>query len=67
MFLSIFTLCNLCFQIGYLRKETDGSLIYTVVNQLDPDAEGLLSVSVKHHLQPRVATCATVFFIIHYI
>nr|XP_046255661.1 bromodomain-containing protein 9 [Scatophagus argus] len=26
-------------KIGYLRKETDSSLIYTVVNQLDPDAE----------------------------
>lgn len=32
-----------CFQMGYLRKELDGSLLYTVVNQLDPDAEGLLS------------------------
>lgn len=32
----------LCFQMGYLRKETDGSLLYTVVNQLDPDAEGLV-------------------------
>lgn len=31
----------LCFQMGYLRKESDGSLLYTVVNQLDPDAEGL--------------------------
>lgn len=28
--------------MGYLRKEVDGSLLYTVVNQLDPDAEGLL-------------------------
>uniref|UniRef100_A0A674NRS9 Bromodomain-containing protein 9 n=1 Tax=Takifugu rubripes TaxID=31033 RepID=A0A674NRS9_TAKRU len=27
-------------KIGHLRKETDGSLLYTVVNQLDPDAEG---------------------------
>ncbi|XP_035241527.1 bromodomain-containing protein 9 isoform X2 [Anguilla anguilla] len=26
-------------KIGYLRKETDGSLVYTVVNQQDPDAE----------------------------
>ncbi|TWW79288.1 bromodomain-containing protein 9 isoform X2 [Takifugu flavidus] len=26
-------------KIGHLRKETDGSLLYTVVNQLDPDAE----------------------------
>lgn len=41
MFLS---LCNLCFQMGYLCKEPDGSLLYTVVNQLDPDAEGLLSL-----------------------
>lgn len=29
--------------MGHLRKESDGSLLYTVVNQLDPDAEGLLS------------------------
>ena len=29
--------------MGYLRKEADNSLLYTVVNQLDPDAEGLLS------------------------
>lgn len=28
--------------MGYLRKESDSSLLYTVVNQLDPDAEGLL-------------------------
>ncbi|KAF7669424.1 hypothetical protein LDENG_00186290 [Lucifuga dentata] len=26
-------------KMGYLRKETDGSLLYNVVNQLDPDAE----------------------------
>ncbi|XP_071373555.1 bromodomain-containing protein 9 isoform X1 [Centroberyx affinis] len=26
-------------KMGYLRKETDSSLLYTVVNQLDPDAE----------------------------
>ncbi|KAM3872704.1 bromodomain-containing protein 9 isoform 1-T1 [Diretmus argenteus] len=26
-------------KMGYLRKETDGSLLYSVVNQLDPDAE----------------------------
>ncbi|KAM3613896.1 uncharacterized protein V6R79_006725 [Siganus canaliculatus] len=26
-------------KMGYLRKETDTSLLYTVVNQLDPDAE----------------------------
>ncbi|KAI1886209.1 hypothetical protein AGOR_G00211640 [Albula goreensis] len=26
-------------KIGYLRKETEGSLVYTVVNQQDPDAE----------------------------
>lgn len=26
-------------KMGYLRKEVDGSLLYTVVNQLDPDAE----------------------------
>ncbi|KAM4601020.1 bromodomain-containing protein 9 isoform 2-T2 [Polymixia lowei] len=26
-------------KMGYLRKETDSSLSYTVVNQLDPDAE----------------------------
>lgn len=26
-------------KMGHLRKETDGSLLYTVVNQLDPDAE----------------------------
>ncbi|KAM4579842.1 bromodomain-containing protein 9 isoform 1-T1 [Odontesthes bonariensis] len=26
-------------KMGYLRKEPDGSLLYTVVNQLDPDAE----------------------------
>lgn len=25
--------------MGYLRKETDSSLLYTVVNQLDPDTE----------------------------
>lgn len=35
--------CRLCFQIGYLHKEPDGSLLYNVVNQLDPDAEGSLS------------------------
>uniref|UniRef100_A0AAX7TLL3 Bromodomain-containing protein 9 n=1 Tax=Astatotilapia calliptera TaxID=8154 RepID=A0AAX7TLL3_ASTCA len=29
-------------KMGYLRKESDSSLLYTVVNQLDPDAEGLL-------------------------
>lgn len=29
--------------MGYLQKEPDGSLLYNVVNQLDPDAEGLLS------------------------
>ncbi|XP_041798662.1 bromodomain-containing protein 9 [Chelmon rostratus] len=26
-------------KMGYLRKETDSSLLYNVVNQLDPDAE----------------------------
>ncbi|XP_062322803.1 bromodomain-containing protein 9 isoform X2 [Osmerus eperlanus] len=26
-------------KMGYLRKETDGSLVYNVVNQLDPDVE----------------------------
>ncbi|XP_041844501.1 bromodomain-containing protein 9 isoform X2 [Melanotaenia boesemani] len=26
-------------KMGFLRKEPDGSLLYTVVNQLDPDAE----------------------------
>uniref|UniRef100_A0A3Q2VSD5 Bromodomain-containing protein 9 n=1 Tax=Haplochromis burtoni TaxID=8153 RepID=A0A3Q2VSD5_HAPBU len=26
-------------KMGYLRKESDSSLLYTVVNQLDPDAE----------------------------
>ncbi|XP_069552218.1 bromodomain-containing protein 9 isoform X3 [Brachyistius frenatus] len=26
-------------KMGYLRKETDSSLLYTVVNQLDPDTE----------------------------
>ncbi|XP_019948972.1 bromodomain-containing protein 9 isoform X1 [Paralichthys olivaceus] len=26
-------------KMGHLRKESDGSLLYTVVNQLDPDAE----------------------------
>ncbi|XP_027869136.1 bromodomain-containing protein 9 [Xiphophorus couchianus] len=26
-------------KMGYLRKDADGSLLYTVVNQLDPDAE----------------------------
>ncbi|XP_034144955.1 bromodomain-containing protein 9 isoform X2 [Esox lucius] len=26
-------------KMGYLRKEPDGNLLYTVVNQLDPDAE----------------------------
>ncbi|XP_053288998.1 bromodomain-containing protein 9 isoform X1 [Pleuronectes platessa] len=26
-------------KMGHLRKESDGSLIYTVVNQLDPEAE----------------------------
>lgn len=35
----------LCFQMGYLRKQTDGSLVYTVVNQSDPEAEGLLLYS----------------------
>lgn len=30
--------------MGYLRKEPDGSLLYNVVNQLDPDAEGLLAL-----------------------
>uniref|UniRef100_A0A8C2Z635 Bromodomain-containing protein 9 n=1 Tax=Cyclopterus lumpus TaxID=8103 RepID=A0A8C2Z635_CYCLU len=30
-------------KMGYLRKEPDSSLLYTVVNQLDPDAEGLFS------------------------
>lgn len=28
------------FQMGFLRKEPDTSILYTVVNQLDPDAEG---------------------------
>lgn len=40
--------------MGYLRKEPDSSLLYTVVNQLDPDAEGLLHV--KHLLKPCVNT-----------
>uniref|UniRef100_A0A668ALF6 Bromodomain-containing protein 9 n=1 Tax=Myripristis murdjan TaxID=586833 RepID=A0A668ALF6_9TELE len=31
-------------KMGYLRKEADSSLVYTVVNQLDPDAEGLLYI-----------------------
>ncbi|XP_017281890.1 bromodomain-containing protein 9 isoform X2 [Kryptolebias marmoratus] len=26
-------------KMGYLQKDADGSLVYTVVNQLDPDAE----------------------------
>ncbi|XP_015259823.1 PREDICTED: bromodomain-containing protein 9 [Cyprinodon variegatus] len=26
-------------KMGYLRKESDGTLLYTVVNQLDPEAE----------------------------
>lgn len=29
--------------MGYLRKEPDSSLLYTVVNQQEPDAEGLFS------------------------
>uniref|UniRef100_A0A8D3E6R6 Bromodomain-containing protein 9 n=1 Tax=Scophthalmus maximus TaxID=52904 RepID=A0A8D3E6R6_SCOMX len=29
-------------KMGHLRKESDGSLLYTVVNQLDPDAEGFI-------------------------
>ncbi|KAM9807316.1 bromodomain-containing protein 9 isoform X1 [Syngnathus typhle] len=29
-------------KIGYLQKESDTSLVYTVVNQLDPEAEGLI-------------------------
>lgn len=50
----------MCFQMGYLRKETDGSLLYTVVNQLDPDAEGLLSWPHNCLLQPCAqATSAT--------
>lgn len=47
----LFTLCNLCFQIGHLRKETDGSLLYTVVNQLDADAEGWLSLCILLNIQ----------------
>jgi hypothetical protein len=31
----------LYFQMGYLRKEPDGNLLYTVVNQLNPEAKGL--------------------------
>lgn len=31
--------------MGYLRKETDSSLLYTVVNQLDPDTEGLIKIA----------------------
>lgn len=45
----VFSIWNLCcflcsgwFQMGYLSKDADGSLVYNVVNQLDPDAEGLL-------------------------
>jgi len=34
---------HLSFQMGYLRKEADSSLVYTVVNQLDLEAEGLPS------------------------
>uniref|UniRef100_A0A8C5EKN5 Bromodomain-containing protein 9 n=1 Tax=Gouania willdenowi TaxID=441366 RepID=A0A8C5EKN5_GOUWI len=33
-------------KIGYLRKESENSLLYTVVNQHDPEAEGL---SVLHN------------------
>lgn len=39
--------------MGYLRKEQDSSLLYTVVNQLDPDAEGLLSPTLLNiHQNP---------------
>ena len=34
--------------MGYLRKETDGSLVYNVVNQLDPDVEGVFSQAQAH-------------------
>lgn len=47
----LFTRCHLCFQIGHLRKETDGSLLYTVVNQLDADAEGWLSLCILFNIQ----------------
>lgn len=47
--------------MGYLRKEGDGSLLYNVVNQLDPDAEGLLSLcSLLNIFQnPMLKSCAT--------
>lgn len=34
-----------------MRKETDGSLLYTVVNQLDADAEGWLSLCIVLNIQ----------------
>lgn len=37
------------FQIGYLRKDSDSSLVYTVVNQIDPDVEGLFRVRILLH------------------
>ncbi|KAK0134561.1 Bromodomain-containing protein 9 [Merluccius polli] len=40
-------------KMGYLRKEADSSLVYTVVNQLDPDAEGLPS---QFHLSFPICT-----------
>lgn len=43
LLIKVYCLSCLCFQMGHLRKESDGSLLYTVVNQLDPDAEGVLS------------------------
>ena len=29
--------------MGYLRKEAESTIVYTVVNKLEPDAEGLPS------------------------
>lgn len=38
-------LCVSLIQIGYIKKDADGALIYNVVNQ-DPEAEG------THHHRP---------------
>uniref|UniRef100_A0A669EN17 Bromodomain-containing protein 9 n=1 Tax=Oreochromis niloticus TaxID=8128 RepID=A0A669EN17_ORENI len=46
-------------KMGYLRKEPDGSLLYTVVNQLDPDAEETQKVdlsSLSNKLLPGLTT-----------
>uniref|UniRef100_A0A3P9CB55 Bromodomain-containing protein 9 n=1 Tax=Maylandia zebra TaxID=106582 RepID=A0A3P9CB55_9CICH len=46
-------------KMGYLRKESDSSLLYTVVNQLDPDAEETHKVdlsSLSNKLLPGLTT-----------